>query len=189
MSRGARNARLGPVKYAYCAVRWFAHEFLGIGGMGEHHPILSASVRLLGCLTTYIILRVELRNGVTTDVLSALSYLSLAGLSAVFIGHSAREMGFCLCRALVNTTGRVFCRCGLTLNGSTFHEAHYPDGTWMRCESRERSTICEWTDPLGRCHRIEVRPRRQEPRPTHGRAPAILSWKPVRSCTRWTKLT
>ncbi len=154
------TVQLRPVKYGYWILRWFAYEFLGFANSEEHFPILTAGARFLGCASIACILRVELCNGLTTDLLSTGAYLLVAGLTAVLIGNIVKEMAFCLCAAAVNASGHVFCRRGFTLGGRTFHEAHYPNGTWMRCESQGRRTACEWTDLLGGCHRIEVRPRR-----------------------------
>ena len=141
-------------------------------------------VRFLACLSIWDIFSVELRNDPTTDELSALAYLSLAELTAVLIGNIIKELAFSICAAAVTTSGHVFCRCGFTVGGRTFHEAYYPNSTWMRCESRGRRTLCEWTDPRGGCHRIEVTP---SPRVTHvndHKAPAILSWKRPRLCAK-----
>ena len=118
--------RLRSVRYAYWALRWFGHEFLGFAGAGEHFPVLTAGVRFLACLSIWGIFSVELRNDPTTDELSALAYLSLAGLTAVLIGNVIKELAFSICAAAVTTSGHVFCRCGFTVGGRTFHEAYYP---------------------------------------------------------------
>jgi hypothetical protein len=52
--------------------------------------------------------------------------------------------------------GHIFCRGGVTLGGRTFLEIHYPSMTWLRCECGTDELSYEWTEPTGRCSRIDV---------------------------------
>jgi hypothetical protein len=78
-------------------------------------------------------------------------------LTAVLIGNIAREWMFGVCTSVATLMGRAFYRAGVTIGGRTFLEIHYPTMTWLRCECGADGFSCEWTEPTGRCNRVDVR--------------------------------
>jgi hypothetical protein len=73
---------------------------------------------------------------------------------------------------MANLMGRAFHRDGVTLAGRTFLEIHYPTMTWVRCECGADGFSYEWTEPTGRCNRVDV-----QFRAIYGRN--VEKWRPV----------
>jgi hypothetical protein len=80
-----------------------------------------------------------------------------SALTAVLIGNIARELMFGVCSSVATWMGHAFHRDGVTLGGRTFLEIHYPEMTWVRCECAVDEFSYEWTEPTGRCNRVDVR--------------------------------
>lgn len=143
---------------AWLTAQWLAHEFLAISPPAlTVSNLASGGCRLLGCAVTLLVTHVELRGGVMTGLLVAVAQLALEAITAILIGNIAKECAFALCEAIVTASGRTFSRTGVTLSGGAFSETHYPNGTWLRCESGDSGTVCDWTDSLGGCNRVEIR--------------------------------
>lgn len=102
-------------------------------------------------------LRVELRDGLLPDTTAAAIQVGVASLTSILFGNVAKEFAFDLFARFTLWSGRTYVRNGLTASGKTFWEVQFADGTWMRCERESTKAICEWTEPDGRCNRLEVR--------------------------------
>lgn len=161
-ARGHRAVARRTASYAgmlLAPAQWLVHEFLTPGSSRDGHAVLTTGARLVGCSAICGILRVELGRGLPAGVIPAVAYMALAGVTAVMLGNLAKEMAFTMCEALVTALGRVFSRRGCSLTGRRFHELHFPDGTWVRHEQQRQRIVCEWTDRLGRCHRVAIEPK------------------------------
>ena len=90
------------------------------------------------------------------STIAAGTQLAIASLTAVLFGNVAKELAFDLAARLTLWRGRPFVRNGRTVGGKTFWEVQFTGGTWMRFETASRQVICEWTEPDGRCNRLEV---------------------------------
>jgi hypothetical protein len=84
---------------------------------------------------------------------------AVSALTAVLIGNIARELMFVLCSSVAAFRGHAFHRDGVTIGGRTFREIQYPTMTWVRCECGTDEFSCEWTEPTGRCNRVDVQLR------------------------------
>ncbi len=138
-------------------LRWFAHEFLLLTFAPAAGSRLANLCRLIGCLVILESLRAELRAGLLPNVTTAAIQLGLAALTAILFGNVAKEVAFDLAERFTVWWGRAFVRTGVTVNGGTFWEIQFRDGTWMRYETGASQAICEWTEPDGRCKRLELR--------------------------------
>jgi hypothetical protein len=139
------------------ALKWFVHEFLLLTVRSPAVSRLTGLCRVAGCLVIVLSLRVELRDGLLPSTTAALIQLGVSGLTAVLLGNVAEEFAFDLCARFIVWSGRAFLRTGLTVGGKTSREIHFRDGTWMRSETASTWTSCEWTEPDGRCNRVELR--------------------------------
>jgi hypothetical protein len=139
------------------ALKWFVHEFLWLVIRPAAGSELAWLCRLLGCLVIAVSLRAELREGLLPNTAAAFTQFGLAAITAVLFGNVVKEFAFDLCARCVMWSGRTFVRNGLTVSGKTFCEIQFRDGTWLRCETGDASTSCEWTEPDGRCNRLELR--------------------------------
>jgi hypothetical protein len=139
------------------ALKWFVHEFLLLTVRPAAGSRLASLCRVLGCVVIVVSLRVELRDGLLPNTIGAAIQLGLAGLMAVLYGNVVKEFAFDLIARFTLWSGRTFVRNGLTASGKKFLEIQFRDGTWMRCEAESTRAIYEWTEPDGRCNRIEVR--------------------------------
>jgi len=139
------------------ALKWFIHEFLLLAVRPPAGSRLTSLCRVTGCLVIVLSLRLELRAGLLASTMAALIQLGVAGLTAILIGNVAKEFAFDLCARFIVWSGRAFLRTGLFMNGRSFWEIQFRDGTWMRGETASTGTSCEWTEPDGRCNRFEVR--------------------------------
>jgi hypothetical protein len=139
------------------ALKWFVHEFL----MLLIHPVAGSGLawlcRLMGCLVIAVSLRAELREGFFPNTATAVIQFALAATTAILFGNVVKEFAFDLCARCAMWSGRDFVRNGLTVTGDTFWEIQFRDGTWLRCETGGTSSSCEWTEPDGRCKRLELR--------------------------------
>jgi hypothetical protein len=153
---------------AFRALRWFVHEFVvSVQPVATSKP--GSLCRLVGCAVIVAVLRVELGNGLLPSPTAAVIQFGVACLTAILLGNIAKEIAFEICARFVTWSGRSFVRNGLTPGGNTYCEIQFTDGTWMRCEMGSAGTFYEWTEPDGRCNRIELldgmsRPRSRSPR-------------------------
>jgi hypothetical protein len=134
--------------------RWFGAEFLRIPMRFGVVPVLTAISRLSGIAVTGAALYLQLRG---TYQLTGYVYLTqwcLAIPLALLVGNVAKECGFILAERTAAALGLDFDRRGYTLDGRRFRKTLYPDGSWTRCETSARGTVCEWTDPFGRCEKV-----------------------------------
>jgi hypothetical protein len=149
---------LGDVAVAaWRALKWFSQEFLLLTMSPAAGSRLANLCRVIGCVVIVASLRVELRAGLLPNTAAAVIQVGVASLTAMLFGNAAKEFAFDLAARLTMFCGHAFVRKGLTMDGKTFWEIQYKDGTWMRFETRSRQAICEWTEPDGRCNRLEVR--------------------------------
>lgn len=139
------------------ALKWFVHEFLVPRIRPATGSRLATLCRVIGCVVIVASLRVELRDGLLPNTTDAALQLGVAGLTAILFGNVAKEFAFDLAARFTMWWGRAFLREGLTVGGKTFWEIQFRDGTWMRYEEKYRQAICEWTEPDGRCNRLELR--------------------------------
>lgn len=139
------------------AARWFAREFLALAPATAAESRLAVVSRVLGCAVIAVSLRAELQAGLLPTAPAAAIQLALAALTAVLFGNVAKELGLDLVARLATWRGREFVREGITLGGRTFWEVQFTDGTWARCETEPSRLTCEWTEPDGRCKRLELR--------------------------------
>jgi hypothetical protein len=142
---------------AFHALKWFVQEFLLLTMGPATGSRLANLCRVIGCFVIVASLRVELGGGLLPNTTTAVIQLGVAGLTAILFGNVAKEFAFDLAARFTVWWGRAFVRNGLTVGGRTFWEIQYRDGTWMRCETQSTQAICEWTEPDGRCNRLEVR--------------------------------
>jgi len=122
-------------------------------------PILTALARLVGWACLLSLLYFEVRGGVAQTLSEAAFRFTAAVLLAVLIANVVMDMTFALFERLANGFGHHFEHRGVTLDGKDYRERHFSDGTWMRTvRAADGTTICEWTDTLGACNRIETGP-------------------------------
>jgi hypothetical protein len=155
-----------------CLVRWVVFEFLPLPVRTRGYHVLGAACRLAGCGVCVGIFSVELQAGAGShgEVLALLRAGS--ALTAVLIGNIAREWMFGVCTSVANWMGHAFHRDGVTLGGRTFLEIHYPTMTWLRCECGADEVSYEWTEPTGRCNRVDVQLRANSGR-------KVEKWRPM----------
>lgn len=147
-----------------CLVRWVVFEVLPLPLSTVGHRGVGIACRFVGCAVSIAVLSVALQASAGSHgELLALLWAG-AALTALFIGNVAREWTFAICTALATWTGHAFRRDGVTLGGRAFLELHYPRSTRIRCECADDEFSYEWTEPTGRCSRIDVRLR-----PSRGR--------------------
>jgi hypothetical protein len=154
-------------------VRWVVFEVLPLPMSTRAYHVVGVVCRLVGCGVSFGVLTVELQAsaGSHGDVL-ALLWASSA-LTAVLIGNIAREWMFWVCTSVANFMGHAFHRVGVTLGGRTFLEIYYPTMTWVRCECGAGEFSYEWTEPTGRCNRVDVQFRASSGRNVEKWRPAI----------------
>lgn len=139
------------------ALKWFVHEFVRLTIRPTAGSQLANLCRIIGCVVTVVSLRVALRDGLLPNTTHAAIQLGFAGLTAILFGNVAKEFAFDLAARVTMCWGHAFIRNGLTVGGKSFWDIQFRDGTWMRCEKKYRQAICEWTEPDGRCNRLELR--------------------------------
>jgi hypothetical protein len=152
--RVLRAISLGVIRL----LTWIAFEFLPLHVGPTGFRALATICRLAGCGVALGILSVELRGSVSSGAVMLVLVWVGSALTAVLIGNFTKEWTFELCSRLVTLSGRMFFRTGVTLGGRAFLEVHYPRGTWLRCEFGAAVSVYEWTDPNGRCNRLETKP-------------------------------
>lgn len=137
-------------------VQWMVFEVLPLPVITRRFQVVGAACRLVGCLVSVGVMSVELRASETSnrEVLALL--WAVSALTALLIGNVAREWMFEICSSVANLLGDAFHRAGVTLGGRTFLEVHYPTKTWARWECGADEFSYEWTEPTGRCNRVEV---------------------------------
>ena len=139
-------------------IGWLLFEFLPLRAEEPSiFGVVGTACRLIGCGVALGILTTELQASTGCHGAELLVLRGGSALTALFIGNFAREWAFAFCAALANFFGRTFRRAGTTLDGRTFLEIHYPKGTWLRCEYSRTQLSYEWTEPNGRCNRLEAR--------------------------------
>jgi len=156
------------------ALKWFVHEFLLLTLRPAAGSRLANLCRVIGCFVIVASLRTELRYGLLPNITAAVIQLVAAGLTAILFGNAAKELAFDLTGRFAIWWGRAFVRSGLTIGGKTFWEVQFGDGTWIRCEREPMQAVYEWTEPDGRCNRLEVRSPDLEKNP-----PYLLENKPI----------
>jgi len=139
------------------ALKWFVHEFLLLTLRPAAGSRLANLCRIIGCFVIVASLRAELRDGLLPNITAAVIQLGAACLTAILFGNAAKELAFDLAARFTVWWGRAFVRSGLTMGGQTFWEVQFRDGTWIRCERESMQAVYEWTEPDGRCKRLEVR--------------------------------
>ena len=156
-----------------CLMRWVVFEVLPLPMGTGSFQIIALACRLVGCGASFGILLVQLQASATAHggVLALL--WSGAALTAVLIGNVAREVMFGGCSLVANWMGHAFQRDGVTLGGRTFREIHYPTMTWARWERGADDFSYEWTEPTGRCSRVDVQFRANAGRYVAQRQPVI----------------
>jgi hypothetical protein len=142
-----------------------------MGTSGCH--VAAAACRLAGCGVTLGILAVELQASARLHGEALVLLWAVSALTAMLIGNIAREWMFGACSSVATLMGRAFQRDGVTLAGRTFMEIHYPTTTWVRCECGTDGFSFEWTDPSGRCNRVEVKFRANCGRNPQARRPVV----------------
>lgn len=139
-----------------CLVRWFVFEVLPLPIGTRGSAVVATACRLLSCAVSIGVLSVALQaSAISHGEVLVLLWVGSA-LTAVLIGNVARELLFSVCSSMANSMGHAFRRDGITLGGRAFLETHYPTKTWARWESGAGEFSCEWTEPTGRCNRVEV---------------------------------
>lgn len=138
------------------ASRWFVHEFIVAAIRPAADSTCARICSLVGCVVILAGLRAELREGLLPNTSAACIQLGVAGITAILLGNVARELAFDVSARLTLWSGRAFIRTGLTVGGRAFWEIQFRNGTWMRSENGAALAFCEWTEPDGRCHRLEV---------------------------------
>ena len=140
-------------------VRWVLFEVLPLPVSTRGFHLVGVVCRLVGCTVSLAILTMELRASAAShgEVLALLWAVSV--LTALLIGNVAREVLFGVCSSVASLMGRKFYRDGVTFGGRSFLEIHYPTKTWLRCECVADEISCEWTDPTGRCSRLDLQLR------------------------------
>jgi hypothetical protein len=143
-----------------CLVRWVLFEMLPLPLSTRGHHALGVVCRLVGCAASWGILSVALRASAASHGEMLALLWAASALTAVLIGNVAREFMYGLCASMATWLGHAFQRCGVTLGGRIFLEVHYPSRTWLRYEYGADEFSYEWTEPTGRCNRIDVLFRR-----------------------------
>jgi hypothetical protein len=139
-----------------CLVRWVVFEVLPLPIRTTGYPVVGVACRLAGCAVSLGILAVALQASARAHGKVLVLLWAGSALTALLIGNIAREWMFGLCTSVANLMGHAFHRAGVTLGGRAFRETHYPTMTWVRCECGADEFSYEWTEPTGRCSRVEV---------------------------------
>ena len=139
-----------------CLVRWVLFEFLPLPSRARGYQMAGVMCRLSGCGACVGILSVALRARAASHGEMLALLWGGSALTAILIGNIAREVMFGLCASVSTWLGHVFQRGGVTLGGRNFLEIHYPSMTWLRWECGADEISCEWTEPTGRCNRVDV---------------------------------
>jgi hypothetical protein len=134
--------------------------------------VVGVACRLAGCGVSLAILAVALQASAGSHGEVLVLLWAGSAVTAVLIGNIAREWMFGVCTSVATLMGHAFHRAGVTLGGRTFLESHYPTMTWVRCECGADEFSYEWTEPTGRCSRVEV-----QFRANCGRD--VEKWRPV----------
>jgi hypothetical protein len=154
-------------------VRWVVFEVLPLPRSTRGDQVVAVACRLVGCGAALGILSVELQASARSHGEMLALLWAGSALTAMLIGNVAREWMFWVCTSVATWMGHAFHRDGVTLGGRTFVEIHYPTMTWVRCECGAGEFSCEWTEPTGRCHRVEVQFRANAGRNAEKWGPAI----------------
>ena len=162
--RGARNQKYRSIfragsRAVTCLVRWALFEVLPLPLSKRGYRVMGVACRLVACGVSVGILSVELRASATSHGEKLALLWAVSALTAVLIGNIIRELMFGICSSVVTFLGHAFYRDGVTLGGRTFVEIHYPTMTWARCECGADEISYEWTEPTGRCSRIDIQLR------------------------------
>lgn len=122
------------------------------------NAVLGLVCRFTGCITALLLLHVELQHGLASLPAMAVLQGITAGILAVLIGNVVKECSFDLSQHLMTALGYPFVRKSMKFIGRVMSEIEiwFPDGTWIRIETRHRSGALEWTDLDGSCTRVEV---------------------------------
>jgi hypothetical protein len=143
------------------APRWFVTEFLWVVPELRASSIVASACRVLGVVVIGLVLRVSLSEGLAPGLPAATLQCAGVGLLALALGTLAKELAIDLCARAFGWWGRDFTRKGRTLDGKSYRETLYPNGTWSRCVSGPAGIVCEWTDESGACNQIVTRPRKR----------------------------
>lgn len=155
-----RSAWRAGSRVVCCLVRWLVFEVLPLPLSTRGYHAVGAACRFVGCAASLGILSVALRASAASHGEMLALLWAASALTALLIGNIAREFMFGLCASMATWMGHAFQRCGVTLGGRIFLEVHYPSMTWLRWECGADEFSYEWTEPTGRCNRIDVRFRR-----------------------------
>ncbi len=139
-----------------CLIRWIVFEVLPLPRSTRAYDFVGVACRLVGCGVAIGILSVELQASAASHGEMLVLLWAGSALTAILIGNIARELMFVICASVATVMGHAFHRDGVTLGGRTFQEIHYPTMTWARCELRADEFSYEWTEPTGRCSRVDV---------------------------------
>ena len=141
--------------------RWLACEFLPLSVRNTLSSRLTDLGRLLGFVTIVSVILFGTR-GFAHAPLSEVWYAWVFGsIVAILLGNLVKECAIWVSARIANAFGVDFYRRGVMLDGTSFREVLRSDGTWRRCEFRDRETVCEWTDAFGACSRSVSGPRRR----------------------------
>jgi hypothetical protein len=140
-----------------CLVRWVVFEILPLPMSTRGYHVVGVVCRLAGCAVSLGTLSVELQASARSHGEALALLWAGSALIALLIGNIAREWMFWICTSVANLMGHAFHRDGVTPGGRTFLEIYYPTMTWVRCECGAGEFSYEWTEPTGRCNRIDVR--------------------------------
>jgi hypothetical protein len=139
--------------------RWFAFEVLPLPMSTKGYHVVGVACRLVACGVSLGILSVALQASTMAHGKALALLWAGSALTALLIGNIAREFMFVVCSSVTTWMGHAFHRDGVTLGGRTFLEIHDPTMTWIRCECGADEFSCEWTEPSGRCNRVDVQLR------------------------------
>ena len=137
-------------------MRWLVFEVLPLPMSTTGYDVVAVACRLIACGISLGILSVALQASAMAHGKALALLWAASALTALLIGNIVREFMFTVCASVVTWMGRVFHRRGVTLGGRTFLEIHDPTMTWVRCECGPDEFSCEWTEPSGRCNRVDV---------------------------------
>jgi hypothetical protein len=150
---------------AYWALRWFACQFLWIGGRSGSPAVLASLSRLAGLAVMIGLIWFTLTQSWQNDEELGFPVYLLTALVGVLFGNLAKECAISFCAGVLGWFDCDFSHRGATLDGKKYWEYFFSDGTWMRCESGPQGNVCEWTDRYGACNRVETSPVRAQGSP------------------------
>jgi hypothetical protein len=155
-----------------CLVRWVVFEVLPLPMSTTGYHVVGVACRVAGCGVSLGVLAVALRASAGSHGEELVLLWAGSALTALLIGNVAREWMFAVCTSVATFMGHAFHRAGVTLGGRSFLETHYPTMTWVRCECKADEFSYEWTEPTGRCNRVEIQLRGNSGRDAE-------KWRPV----------